>query len=108
MVKLFVSQPMTGLSDDEIMRARTSAVREAERKMRIKTNTYTRHKILEVIDSFFQDAPADAKPLWYLGESLKKLSEADVAIFAKGWQKSRGCKIEHEAAVNYGIEVMYE
>lgn len=108
MIKLFVSQPMTGLSDDEIMKARYYAVREAERKIRNKTNTYTRHKVLEVIDSFFQDAPTDAKHLWYLGESLKKLSEADVVIFAKNWQKSRGCKIEHEAAVAYGIEVMYE
>ena len=49
-----------------------------------------------------------AKPMWYLGESLKKLSEADVAIFAKGWWRSRGCKVEHESAVAYGIEVLYE
>lgn len=108
MVKLFVSQPMTGLSDDEIMMARASAIRSAEYKIRGKTNIFTPQKVLVVIDSFFQDAPTDAKHLWYLGESLKKLSEADVVIFAKNWQKSRGCKIEHEAAVNYGIEVMYE
>jgi len=108
MKKLFVSQPMTGLSDGEIMMARASAIRSAEYKIRSKIDTYTPRKVLEVIDSFFRDAPTDAKHLWYLGESLKKLSEADVVIFAENWQKSRGCRIEHEAAVAYGIEVMYE
>lgn len=108
MIKLFVSQPMTGLSDDEIKKARWMAICEAERKICFKTNTPEQYGFVEVIDSFFQDAPTDAKHLWYLGESLKKLSEADVVIFAKNWQKSRGCKIEHEAAVNYGIEVIYE
>ena len=31
------------------------------------------------------------------------LSGADIAYFAKDWQKARGCKIEHERAVEYGI-----
>lgn len=39
---------------------------------------------VEVIDSFFQEAPADAKPLWFLGKSLELLSGADVAYFAAG------------------------
>lgn len=98
-MKLFVSQPMNGLSNEDILKAREAAVLTAEEKC---------SHVFDVIDSFFQDAPHDAKPLWYLGESLKKLSEANVAIFAKGWQKSRGCRIEHDAAVAYGIEVLYE
>ncbi len=39
---------------------------------------------VEVIDSFFQEAPADAKPLWFLGKSLELLSGADVAYFCAG------------------------
>lgn len=98
-MKLFVSQPMNGLSNEDILKAREAAVIAAEEKC---------SHVFDVIDSFFQEAPHDAKPLWYLGESLKKLSEADVAIFAKGWWRSRGCKVEHESAVAYGIEVLYE
>lgn len=98
-MKLFISQPMNGRTDDEILMER----RRIERDVENDFGTY-----VDVIDSFIQDAPVDAKPLWYLGESLKKLAEADVAIFAKGWQKSRGCRIEHDAAVAYGIEVLYE
>ena len=64
------------------------------------------HEELEVIDSFFEGAPADAKPLWYLGESLKLLGTADFAVFAPGWQDYRGCRIEHDAAVQYGIPIV--
>lgn len=63
---------------------------------------------MEVIDSFFEKAPVDAKPLWYLGESLKLMAEADVAYFADGWNEARGCKIEHTCAVEYNIDRIEE
>lgn len=94
MKKLFVSQPMNGKSDDEIITEREKAIKSAEKLL---------GEPVEVIDSFFQSAPADAKPLWYLGESLKLLATADVAYFAKGWAEARGCKIEHTCATEYEI-----
>lgn len=30
------------------------------------------------------------------------------AEFCKGWENARGCRIEHDAAVAYGLEVLYE
>ena len=59
---------------------------------------------VEVIDSFFQNAPTDAKPLWFLGKSLELLSGADVAYFAPGWEEARGCRIEHDCAIAYEIK----
>lgn len=94
MKKLFVSQPMNGKSDDEIITEREKAIKSAEKLL---------GEPVEVIDSFFQSAPADAKPFWYLGESLKLLATADVAYFAKGWAEARGCKIEHTCATEYEI-----
>lgn len=99
MKKLFISQPMRGLTDEEILDARAKAIRSAEAEV---------GEPVEVIDSFFEGAPVDAKPLWYLGESLKKLAEADVAYFAPGWEKARGCKIENICAIEYGIETVIE
>lgn len=61
---------------------------------------------VEVIDSFFQNAPADARLLWFLGKSLELLSTADIAYFAKGWEDARGCRIENQCAIEYGIEVI--
>lgn len=43
-----------------------------------------------------------------LGRSIKYLSTADIAYFCKGWKKARECKIEHEIAKQYGIEIVDE
>ena len=97
MKKLFISQPMNGKTDEEILKEREKAIKQAEELLK---------EPVEVIDSFFQNAPAEARPLWFLGESLKLLSTADVIYFAKGWQEARGCKIEHECAVQYNITII--
>ena len=94
MKKLFISQPMNGKSDEQILKEREEAVREAK---------IVCGEEVELIDSFFQSAPADARPLWFLGKSLELLSTADVAYFAPGWKDASGCKIEHLCAVEYGI-----
>lgn len=93
-MKLFISQPMRGKSDEEILAERRKAV---GRFMELFGDD------VEIIDSFMRGAPHDAKPLWFLGESIKLLGEADAAYFCPGWEDARGCRIEHEAAVNYGI-----
>ena len=97
MKKLFISQPMRGKTDEEILAERKKAIESAERNL---------GEPVEVIDSFFQNAPADARPLWFLGKSLELLSTADIAYFAKGWENARGCRIENQCAIEYGIEVI--
>ena len=77
-----------------------------ERKVLIADVHMKTHEEIEVIKSFFESAPTDATPLWYLGESLKLLGTADFAVFAPGWQDYRGCRIEHDAAVAYGIPIV--
>ena len=99
MKKLFISQPMRGKTDEEILNERDMAVYAAIEEL---------DEEVEVIESFFQGAPADAKPLWFLGKSLELLAEADIAYFAPGWQDARGCRIEHISAVEYGIPVIIE
>ena len=97
MKKLFISQPMRGKTNEEILAVRKAAIESAERHLGEK---------VEVIDSFFKDAPVDAKPLWYLAKSIELLATADVAYFAKDWEKYRGCRIENECAIEYGIDVI--
>ena len=97
MKKLFISQPMRGKTDEEILAERKKAIESAERNL---------GEPVEVIDSFFQNAPADARPLWFLGKSLELLSTADIAYFSKGWEDARGCRIENQCAIEYGIEVI--
>lgn len=96
MKKLFISQPMKEKTNEEIRKEREDAVFCAKELMGDE---------IEVIDSFFENVPAEARPLWYLGESLKLLSTADVAYFS-GWKNARGCKIEHICAEQYGINIV--
>ena len=95
MKKLFISQPMRGKTDEEIKAERAKAIEAASELVR---------EPVEVIDSCFEKAPVDAKPLWFLGKSLELLAGADIAYFAEGWQDARGCRIEHTCAVEYNID----
>lgn len=97
MKRLFISQPMRGKTDEEILAVREKAIESVERNLGEK---------VEVIDSFFKDAPVDANPLWYLAKSLELLSTADVAYFAKDWEQYRGCRIENECAQEYGFDII--
>lgn len=97
MKKLFISQPMIDKTNEEIKTERENIIKEV-------TNVLGE---VEVIDSFFESAPHEAKPLWFLGKSLELLSTADIAYFAKDWDKYRGCKIEHTCATEYEIDVMH-
>ena len=97
MKKLFISQPMKDKTNDEILKEREKAITDARKYL---------GDDVEVIDSFFKDAPHDAKPLWFLGKSIELLSTADIAYLAKGWDRARGCKIEHDCAVAYNIDVI--
>ena len=69
-MKLFISQPMAGKTDKEIL--------DERERVLCNVKELFPDKEIEVIDSFFQNAPADARPLWFLGKSLELLSTADI------------------------------
>jgi hypothetical protein len=100
MKRIFISQPMKDKTDEQILKEREVAVSAVKEKFNGED--------VEVIDSFFQSAPHDAKPLWFLGKSLELLSTADVAYFIGEWKNYRGCKIENTCAKEYGIETIEE
>ena len=97
-MKLFISQPMAGKTDKEILD-------ERERILHNVKELFPDNEI-EVIDSFFDGE--SKTPLWYLGESIKLLDQADIAYFCKDWEKYRGCCIEHECCVRYSIKHVEE
>lgn len=93
-MKAFISQPMGGMSDDEIV-----IVRDAIWKL-----IQERHgEDCEIIDSFIPGAIEEDDPIRCLGESIKKLKDADVAYFAPGWDEARGCVVEHAVCEFYNI-----
>jgi hypothetical protein len=86
---------MNGKSNEEIEKVKKEAIEEV--KIVFEGEEIT------VIDSFIKDAPHEANPLWYLGQSILLLSTADIAYFAKGWKNARGCIIENICATEYNL-----
>ena len=96
MKKIMISQPMRGKTNEQIKKEREQLVKEIENKGEI------------VLDTLSDTAPKDVdEPIYYLSKSIEYLAQADAVFFMKGWAKARGCKIEHEVAVEYGKEVFY-
>lgn len=95
-MKIFISQPMKGFSEEEIRHNRMKAVKKIK-------SLYGDD--VEIIDSYIDGGDT---PLWCLGKSIELLSTADVAYFLKGWNTARGCRIEYMCADNYGIGAYFE
>lgn len=97
MKKLFVSAPMKGRTEQEI--------KASIQKMKKIAEIYEGEE-LELIDSYIEDnPPKDSKEaVWYLGESLKKLAQADVFIGIDEAYDWNGCYIERDTAQRYGIK----
>lgn len=97
-MKVFISQPMTGLRPDVILENRRLAEEQIEA-------IYSYVGDLEFIDSYSD--LGGTSPLICLGESIKLLAEADVMFVLPGWEYSRGCELEMKAAFLYDIPIQY-
>lgn len=105
-MKAMISQPMAGKTPEEIEETRKRAVEF------LKKNGYEVVNTLFTDDWYGESVMKDRGvvniPLGYLAKSLEYMSLCGVAYFCKGWERARGCLIEHEAATAYGLIVMYE
>ena len=102
-MKAMLSQPMAGKSEEEIKTTREKAI------------AVLKEKGYEIINTLFTDEwysndsmKERGVPLCFLAKSLKNMSLCHAAYFCRGWEKARGCRIEHDAAVAYGLDVIYE
>ena len=88
-MKVMISQPMMGKSTKQIKEERVNLIQMLESEG---------HQIIDTV----LDISEVLSPVYYLGESIKKMSEADAVVFMPGWENARGCRIEHEIALEYG------
>lgn len=93
---------MAGKTPEEIVKARDKAAKHLEDLGYEVYDTY--------FPNDFNSLPVDIlnKPLFFLGQSLMCMSYCDVVYFCKGWDKTRGCILEHKAAEAYGLKLLYE
>lgn len=105
-MKAMLSQPMAGKTEEEIIATRERAIRELERRGYEVVNTL-------FTDEWYRPEAMEERgvvniPLCFLAKSLENMSLCHAAYFCKGWENARGCRIEHDAAKAYGLEIIYE
>lgn len=97
MKKLFISCPMKGRT--------TENIKESMEKL---------HKIaeimvgeeLEVIDTYVKGDEYKDCPIRCLGESIKRMQDADYFIGPRDYYDWNGCYLEREVAIRYGVRVL--
>ena len=108
---VFISQPMTGKSEEEILATRQEAIdkihqlfdADGEQVNIIASyiNDATRKRFEEhVSDNINWD-------IYWLSKSLERLAIADTIWLCDGWEYSKGCNIELECAIQYGLSIVY-
>lgn len=103
--KAMISQPMNGLTDEEIEKTRNKAIGHLERLGYKVVNTLFTDDWYS--DSAMKDRGVENIPLCFLAKSLENMSLCSVAYFCDGWEDARGCRIEHEVAEEYGLDIIY-
>lgn len=103
-LRVFISQPMTGHNLEEVKSEREAVIaimQQLDKGLRTVGHT------VEVVDSFDEEAFKEHRnPLECLGDCIKIMSTCNVVVFVPGWEKSRGCRVEHQCAVEYNISTV--
>lgn len=102
-----ISQRMNGLTDEQIIETRNRFLEYAKKENLEVVNTYFTDEWYSN-ESMMSSRDVVQIPLFFLAKSLENMSQCSIVYFAKGWENARGCKIEHEVALQYGLEIIYE
>lgn len=99
---VFISIPMMGFQEEEV----ATKLGRLQNKVR---SFFEPTKVTFIKTTVGEDPPKTANPgAWYLGESIKRLSRADYVIFAEGFELYRGCRLEYDVVLKYGMQYYHE
>ena len=107
-MKLFIAQPMTGKSDDEINLIR-GIVARAYIDHLIEEGEFTTVELIDQVNlpdpEGIENLSEKEKRLMYLGRSIQLLTTADVVIFAGDWREADECIVERIICLDYDIPI---
>lgn len=99
---IVISQPMRGMSPEQV-----EAVREEAEKDVISMGFKPYENVYD--ESFSEQAvPENCKHpgILAMAGALERLSQADALYLAPGWSRARGCRIEYEVALSFGMAII--
>lgn len=104
--KAMISQPMAGKTEAEIASTRAKAIAALEAKGYEVVNT------LFTDDWYSPDSSEERdvvnRPLMFIARTLMRMSLCNAVYFCRGWESARGCRLEHTAAIAYGVGILDE
>lgn len=108
---IFISQPMTGKSEEEILATRQKEIEKIHQLFDadgVEINIIASY-IDDATRKHFKEHVSDDInwDIFWLSQSLERLAMADMIWLCDGWEYSNGCNIELECATRYGISIMY-
>lgn len=107
-MRVFISQPMAGLTDEEILDVREKAIEEIKSIYQF----YDRNNNLEIVSTFEVNeneiVPRNTSRIWWLGRAIQMLDGCDTIFMCKGWEDSKGCKVERQVAIEYLLNIRYQ
>lgn len=96
-MKIYISIPLSGHPIEE----QKAKAREIAKKLKALGH--------EPVNPF--DTPESPQGLsdkekyaYYMGEDLKRLLTCDAVFLCNGWSESRGCRLEGQTALIYGLK----
>ena len=114
-MKIFISQPMTGLDEEEILFTR--AKEKAKARLMFGDDvefapTYTSDEVRTSVEQSamkrnYERAEKTNWDIFCLVDSLRYMCTCDTLWLVEGWENSKGCQIEREIAEMYGLDVYY-
>lgn len=96
-MKVMISQPMKGRTEEEIRAKRARVVTELQQQG---------HDVVDTVFDLGPDIGPDVAPLKYFAKSIEAMADVDAVYFMNGWKIARGCRIEHIIASEYGKKLL--
>lgn len=108
---IFISQPMTGKSEEEILATRQKEIEKIHQLFDadgVEINIIASY-IDDATRKHFKEHVSDDInwDIFWLSQSLERLAMADMIWLCDGWEYSKGCNVELECAIQYGLVVVY-
>ena len=109
-MKIFISQPMTGLDEEDILFTRAKEKVKARLMFGDDVEfapSYTSDTTRMRVEQHSKRADEINWDIYWLVDSLRFLCTCDTLWLVEGWEESRGCTMEREIAEMYGLDVYY-
>lgn len=99
---IVISQPMRGMSPEQVEAVR----KEAEKD--VVSMGFEPYENVYDADFSDQTVPEGCKHpgILAMAGALERLSQADALYLAPGWSSARGCRIEYEVALSFGMAII--